>query len=128
MSFFSGDVKFASVNQMLMRTSSRKDDLINLITVLMYFKNMDLPWCDFLFCMPCSSQEKTYNLILQKKKELKLHELALINNFSSEFVQIVEDIEGLEFEEKPKYGLYRSLFKQIIDKAPPSGRKVQWKR
>jgi hypothetical protein len=78
--------------------------------------------------MPCSSQEKTYNLILQKKKELKLYELALINNFSSEFVQIVEDIEGLEFEEKPNYVLYRSLFKQIIDKAPPSGRKVQWKR
>ena len=96
---------------MLMNTSSRKDDLINLISVLIYFKNMDLPWCDFLFCMPCSSQEKTYNLILKKKKELKLQELAQINNFSSEFIQIVKDIEGLKFEDTPNYGLYRSLFK-----------------
>ena len=72
---------------------------------------MDLPWCDFLFCMPCSSHEKTYTLILQKKKELKLHELAKINEFSPEFIEIVNHIEDLQFDETPNYGLYKSLFR-----------------
>ena len=74
--FFSGDVRFSSTNQMKMYSSSRKDDLINLISLLMYFMQMDLPWCDYLFCMPCPNQEQTYNLILEKKESIKLSNLA----------------------------------------------------
>ena len=38
LSCFSGDARFASVNKMRMLTSSRRDDMINLIQMLIYFR------------------------------------------------------------------------------------------
>lgn len=126
--YFSGDVKFASINQMQMHSSSRRDDLINLLSMLIYFKQMDLPWCDYLFCMPTTSHEQTYNLILEKKQQISLYELAKQCQFSTEFLELVTDIENLEFAETPKYALYNSLLKRTIERAPPNLRRLQWKR
>lgn len=70
--FFAGDAKFASVQQMRMYTSSRRDDLINMMQMLIYYKTMDLPWCDYLFCMPVDSHEKTFRMVLQKKEQYTL--------------------------------------------------------
>lgn len=56
--------------------SSRKDDLTNLFYLLVYLRTMDLPWCDYLFCMPCDSQQKTFKMVLAKKEEMTLGKLA----------------------------------------------------
>lgn len=56
--------------QMKMWTpSSRKDDLINIYYILIFLKNLDLPWCDYLFCMPVDSHQKTFKMVLNKKEE-----------------------------------------------------------
>lgn len=57
---------------MRMITSSRRDDLINLMQMLIYFRTMDLPWCDYLFCMPVDSAEKTFKMVLYKKERFTL--------------------------------------------------------
>lgn len=49
--------------------SSRKDDLINIYYILIFLKNLDLPWCDYLFCMPVDSHQKTFKMVLNKKEE-----------------------------------------------------------
>ena len=64
---------------------------------------MDLPWCDYLFCMPCDSQEKTFSLVLHLKEKRKLHDLADELKFSDEFISVVQYIEALKYEECPKY-------------------------
>ena len=49
---------------MKMHSSSRRDDIINLVNMLIYYKTMDLPWCDYLYCMPCESPERTFKMVL----------------------------------------------------------------
>lgn len=74
---FSGDAKFSSISQMKMYTpSTRKDDLINLFYLMIFLRTMDLPWCDYLFCMPCDSHHKTFKMVLAKKEETTLSKLA----------------------------------------------------
>ena len=91
--FFTGDAKFASVQQMKMQTPSRRDDILNLMYMLIYFKTMDLPWCDYLFCMPCDSAEKTFKMVLQKKEQFALEQLAALYEFGPEFQQICSIVD-----------------------------------
>lgn len=86
--YFAGDAKFSSVQQMKMLSSSRRDDLINLMQMLIYFRTMDLPWCDYLFCMPVDSAEKTFKIILAKKEQYDLVSLAKQYGLSEDFLEI----------------------------------------
>ena len=46
---------------------------------------MDLPWCDYLFCMPCDSHQKTFKMVLNKKEETTLTKLSKQYNMPREF-------------------------------------------
>jgi len=50
--------------------------------MMIYFKTMDLPWCDYLYCMPCESPEKTFKMVLYMKEKYSLTQLAEQVGFS----------------------------------------------
>ncbi len=56
--------------------TTRKDDLINWMYIMIFLKNMELPWCDYLYCMPCESHYETFKLVILKKEEQGLSKLA----------------------------------------------------
>lgn len=128
---FSGDAKFASVQQMKMLSASRRDDCINLMYLLIYFKTMDLPWCDFLFCMPCDSPEMTYKMVLSQKEQFSLTELAKQTEFSDEFQDLCKLIDNLSFEGYPNYQRITKILSGIVEMRfpdQPENRVFQWKR
>ncbi|CDW78187.1 UNKNOWN [Stylonychia lemnae] len=126
---FSGDAKFASISQMKMNSpSTRKDDLINMFYMLVYLTNLDLPWCDYLFCMPCNSQQKTFRMVLQKKQETTLSKLAKLYQLPEEFQIIGNEIELMKFNSYPNYTMIQKHFKAIIDKEKPNQQVFKWRR
>eukprot|EP00347_Sterkiella_histriomuscorum_P021417 403334049 len=128
-STFSGDAKFASINQMKMYTpSTRRDDLINLFYLMVYLRTMDLPWCDYLFCMPCSSHQKTFKMVLQKKEDMTLSKLTRQYQLPSQFMEIAKLIENLKIDQYPNYILINNLLQEVVNNAKPHKRELQWRR
>lgn len=119
--FFAGDAKFSSVQQMKMVTASRRDDLINLMHMLIYFRTMDLPWCDYLFCMPVDSAEKTFKIVLNKKEQYSLSSLVKIYGLGPEFTEIAQLVEGMKFEDYPNYSRISRLFKNSLQRHTETG-------
>lgn len=121
--FFAGDAKFSSVQQMKMITASRRDDLINLMNMMIYFRTMDLPWCDYLFCMPVDSAEKTFKMVLQKKEQYTLPYLVKMYGLSPEFSEIAILIEQMKFQDYPNYSRISRLLSDVIKRQSegPSG-------
>jgi hypothetical protein len=114
---FQGDVKFASIYQMKMYSSSRRDDLINWMYVLIYLRQMDLPWIDYLTCMPVSSAQMTFQMALQSKEEYTLEQLALKYGLDPPFVEIASMVDKLGFAQYPNYQKMGKLLRQVIDGA-----------
>lgn len=50
---FYGDVKFSAANHMISSKTTARDDLISLFYLGVYLGQKDLPWSDFVDCMPC---------------------------------------------------------------------------
>ena len=113
-----------------MMTSSRRDDIVNLMYMLIYFKQMDLPWCDFLFCMPCDSAEKTFKMVLQKKEQYTLEYLAKSYQFSPAFIELASMVDALRYEEYPNYERMHRILESIVcsQQADSENRVFQWKR
>jgi len=72
---------------------------------------MDLPWNDFLNCMPVNSNEKTFKMVLQKKQQYDNVTLAKLYGMGSEFIEVAELIDKLRHEEYPNYTRIRKLFR-----------------
>jgi hypothetical protein len=58
------------------KSTSRADDFINLFYLLVYLYKMDLPWLDYLICMPNDSIKTTFKMIFSMKKEFDLVQLS----------------------------------------------------
>ena len=92
---------------------------------------MDLPWCDFLFCMPCDSPEMTYKMVLSQKEQFSLTELAKQTEFSDEFQDLCKLIDNLSFEDYPNYQRITKILSGIVEMRfpdQPENRVFQWKR
>ena len=85
--------------------SSRKDDLTCLCYVLIFLKTMDLPWHDYLYCMPCSSFEKTFDLVLKRKQQYTLISLAQRYEMPQEFIDVAAYVDNMEDQQYPNYQL-----------------------
>ena len=113
---------------MKMLTSSRRDDIINLMQMLIYFRQMDLPWCDFLFCMPCDSPEKTFRIVLQTKEQYTLRQLAEQYGFSTEFQDLAIIVDRMKYDDYPNYARMTRVLEKILERDSEEGPPVfQWK-
>jgi casein kinase I family protein HRR25 len=110
-----GTARYASINTHIGLEQSRRDDLEAIGYVLIYFLNGLLPW-QGLKGKDDKQQNKQerYDLIMQKKISTSIEELC--HGLPEEFVLYMKYVRKLKFEEEPKYGRIRQLFRDIFVK------------
>jgi len=105
---FTGTPMFASISTHLGYEQGRKDDLVSLGYMLMYFNRGNLPWER----LKGSTKKETTNKILMKKMGTP-NEL-LCKNFPLEFTVYLNFCRSLRFDEEPDYAFLRSLFRNVL--------------
>ena len=102
-----GTFRFASPNALNGGTQSRKDDLISLGYMFIYFMKKELPWQG----INLNNKEKLEK-ILKMKREIKPEELC--KDLPKQMVEYMKYVQNLGFEEKPDYKYLKGLFKSIL--------------
>jgi serine/threonine protein kinase len=105
---FVGTPAFASVNSHLGRELGRRDDLESLAYLLLYLLRGSLPWFD--------GAPIRKSAILEMKQNISLDELC--KSFPEVFSKFLEYSRSLSFTDKPNYGLFRLLFRDIQEASP----------
>ena len=105
---FNGTLRYASLNVVKGKESSRRDDLISLGYMLIYLIKRDLPWeSDFKKL----NKEKYVYLLASKDTDGFGR---LFNNIPSEIVEFVKYAKNLKFDQDPDYSYLRSLFNKLF--------------
>ena len=104
-----GTSRYASINSHLGYEQSRRDDLESLAYSLIYFSRGSLPWMG----IKAQNKEEKYKKILQ----IKLNSLVsvLCDQLPKEFIEFVNYIKNLAFDEKPNYQYLKSILGNIYD-------------
>ncbi len=84
------------------------DDLESLGYVLLYCARGSLPWQGF----QADNETQKNEMIRQKKISLSAAELC--EGLPSEFVQYIDYVRSLKYEEKPDYAYLRRLFSRLF--------------
>ena len=105
-----GTARYASINALKGYEQSRRDDLESVGYILIYFLNGKLPWQGII----AKTKEEKYKKILGKKMEISSSELC--NGIPKEFVEFLEYIKNLGYNERPEYDMLRHLFDNIMEK------------
>ena len=106
---FFGNIKFSSSNVIKGKQSSRRDDIISLGYMLIYFIKKGLPW-DYTYKEKITSS-KLFELIYLKCTNAFGN---LFNGLPSEFMEFIKYAQNLKFEEDPNYSYLRSILNKII--------------
>lgn len=101
---FIGTRRYASPSAHLGIDQTRRDDLISLGYILLYFLRGRLPWMG----LPITKPEKNSS-ILMKKQATSIGELT--EGLPLEFRQYMEHVMELKFADAPDYSYLRKLFK-----------------
>lgn len=72
---FYGDTKFSTCNQMCTTQTSRKEDLTSFFYLAIFLLEKELPWSDYVDCMPFKDKHQTFALIVDEKKKRRLSTL-----------------------------------------------------
>jgi uncharacterized membrane protein len=64
--------------------------------------------------MPYDYPEKTFKIVIQKKEQYTLHELAKQAGFSTEFLGVAKQVDGMKYEDYTNYDKIKSLFRKMI--------------
>jgi len=107
---FFGNIKFSSSNVIKGKESSRRDDIISLGYMLIYFIKKGLPW-DYTYKTKINSS-KLFELIYLKETNAFGK---LFNGLQSEFNEFIKYATNLKFEEDPNYSYLRGILKKIIN-------------
>ena len=105
-----GTARYASINALKGYEHSRRDDLESIGYLLIYFLKGKLPWQG----INAKTKEEKYIKILEKKIEINSNELC--DGIPTEFVEFLEYIKNLEYNDKPEYEMLRHLFDNIMKK------------
>ena len=105
-----GTARYASINALKGYEHSRRDDLESVGYILIYFLKGKLPWQG----IHTKTKEEKYQKILEKKMEISSTELC--DGIPNEFVEFLEYIKNLGYNEKPEYEMLRHLFDNIMEK------------
>jgi casein kinase 1 epsilon len=103
-----GTARYASINTHMGLEQSRRDDLLAIGYVLIYFLKGSLPWVG----IKTKTKKEKYELIKQKKLETTVTELCGEDNDA--FIKYFEYCSNLEFEQKPDYSFLRKLFRKSM--------------
>ena len=107
---FTGTTLFGSVNALMLREQSRRDDLESIGYMLIYFMKGRLPWQG----IKVDNKKETYLKISELKKNITPEKLC--ENLPYEFVDYIKYVKNLKFEENPNYSYLRNLFVQMLKK------------
>ena len=107
---FNGTLKYASLNALKGKESSRRDDLISLGYMLIYIIKKELPWQGTFKNLNKSS----YFDLLYYKDTNGCGKL--FDNLPKEFSEYIKYCRNLKFEQDPNYSYLRSLFVNILSK------------
>jgi serine/threonine protein kinase len=103
-----GTARYASVNSHLGFSLSRRDDLISLAYILVYFLKGKLPWQK----VNGDSKEEKYDNIRKLKQNLGSN--AICQGLSKEFQQFLDYCVRLRFEQRPDYNYLKTLIRQVF--------------
>ena len=107
---FYGTIRFGSTNVLRGKQPSRRDDLISLGYMLIFFIKKKLPWD---FNSPIFDKTKYLNALKIKESNANGQ---LFSNLPTEFSEYINYTRNLKFEQKPNYTYLKSLFLNIITK------------
>ncbi|KAG5419862.1 hhp1 [Candida metapsilosis] len=105
-----GTARYASVNTHLGIEQSRRDDLESLGYVLIYFCRGSLPWQG----LKAATKRQKYDRIMEKKMTTPNN--ILCKGLPSEFLDYMNYIKTLRFDDKPDYAYLRKLFRDLFKK------------
>lgn len=105
-----GTVRFASKYALAGNTQSRRDDMIALGYLLIYFAKGTLPWA----AIEANSSSQKIQQICTMKSTIEPEELC--NKLPPEFRRYLVAVSSLEFAEEPKYSEYRQMFRNLLMK------------
>lgn len=103
-----GTARYASVNTHLGIEQSRRDDLESLGYVLIYFCKGSLPWQG----LKAATKRQKYDRIMEKK--MTTPNDILTKGLPKEFLDYMNYIKTLRFEDKPDYPYLRKLFRDLF--------------
>ena len=102
---------YKSINSLIGRSQSRRDDLESLAYVLVRLRTGNLPWYNFLKDNKISKL-KTKRKILIECKKRPAHEIC--KGICKEFKIFLEEVRNLSFTAKPDYDKYYKMFERLL--------------
>eukprot|EP00347_Sterkiella_histriomuscorum_P010377 403376534 len=106
-----GTARYASINAHYGLEQSRRDDMEALGYMIIYMLMGGLPWQN----VRCKEKSKKYKKIMEAKLETNME--VLLNGYPREFIDYMEYVRNLEYEEKPDYKSLISRFKDLYHKS-----------
>lgn len=103
-----GTARYASVNTHLGIEQLRRDDLESLGYVLIYFCRGSLPWQG----LKAATKRQKYDRIMEKK--MTTPNDVLTKGLPREFLEYMNYIKTLRFDDKPDYPYLRKLFRDLF--------------
>lgn len=107
---FTGNARFASLNALLAKEQSRRDDLESLVYMLIFLFNGTLPW------IPQNDLSNNNEFKLAKKLKASLNTEELCFGLPKEFEIMLKYIKQLTFEQTPDYDYLKQLFVLLLEK------------
>ncbi|KAL4003164.1 Casein kinase I isoform alpha [Acanthocheilonema viteae] len=105
-----GTARYASVNAHLGIELTRRDDMLSLGYVLMYFNRGSLPWQG----LKAVTKKQKYEKICEKKLTTPIQ--VLCKSFPIEFAMYFYYCHKLHFDEAPDYAYLKQLFRTLFKK------------
>lgn len=103
-----GTARYASVNALAGNQQSRKDDLLALGYLWIYFLKGTLPWAG----IEGNDSEERMDRMRSMKQKMAPEELCC--KLPSEFAKYMKMVNDLSFTEEPKYSEYRFMFRKLF--------------
>ncbi|CAD8088362.1 unnamed protein product [Paramecium primaurelia] len=109
---FIGSLNFASRQSHKGEQLGYKDDLESLLYVLVYLRNLTLPW----FQKPSWGYREVDIKVIGRIKQFHFKTVSQTQNFPLQFQEIMSYIDTLKYDIMPDYGYIKSLFMEMIKK------------
>lgn len=108
---FVGNAKFQSINGHKGLTLSRRDDMEAIGYLLIYLLKGSLPWDE-------ASARRDKKLLFEQITQIKMKTSSekLCQGLPKEFLEYLNDVKSLEFDEEPHYAQYRKIFRDLFIK------------
>ena len=112
-----GTPRYASVSSHLGAEQSRRDDLESLVYILLYLRTGKLPWQG----LPGKTKKEKYKRVREMKQ--RTSSLRLSQGFPEPYLEFVDRIRGLGFEEDPPYERLMGLLREAATQEVEAGTK-----